>query len=413
MPANAEVLLGIKADTSDALNGINRISNRLRNLKAEANKEFFTKLSFQKAGAVGLGMANMGLDIAEALLPANSEGSKLAQTLRSISSSTKTYMAALAPLAPPFGAMIGSSIGLVTGALKSLSAASKEEAEKIRKNAESLRKGGQATTDRAADFEWKWSHATLDERAAMQHEARGRMERYRFNLERGASVSEADIFDAANWDKALTERMLEAFKGQNGGKFTDALRPLATYFALPKLTAAEEAYEKASSAFAAARTAADQVPEGWARGRRLREIAADRKAEADRARERRDELSASFGELTGGGVDWTEPFDTVLKTFSYAGKTRFNGYLDQRFKELNEKRDDDAPLTGSDVAEAFKPAPGVRAAQADSWSAQGIGYTGNPMQTTETLLREIGARLAEMRDIARRTARIPLPAVAI
>ena len=69
----------------------------------------------------------------------------------------------------------------------------------------------------------------------------------------------------------------------------------------------------------------------------------------------------------------------------------------------------------TDLSEKLAPGRTAheRAAQADSWSAQGIGYTGNPMQTTETLLREIGARLAEMRDIARRTARIPLPAVAI
>ncbi|MBR1608877.1 MAG: hypothetical protein IJ678_04595, partial [Kiritimatiellae bacterium] len=79
--------------------------------------------------------------------------------------------------------------------------------------------------------------------------------------------------------------------------------------------------------------------------------------------------------------------------------------LAQHWDEMEKARL--AALAGENGQEGPDGAPelhaGLRVAQTDSLGAQGIGYTGSPMQKTEELLREI-------RDDARARAKRPAPA---
>ena len=259
-------------------------------------------------------------------------------------------------------------------------------------------------------MDYAWSVANEDERAKMQHGARERFKKYNFMLDRGASVSEADVLDALSWSRGKTSRrMLAAYEAQNGG-LTAALKPYAAEFAAVEKDRASEAYSKLAEELEPqiedlrkrAATESSKTKQS------LYASMADEKqsrldAALDAMLKREDEQRSKYGDWSETGMNWH---------FGFGGRSsRFDRALDARWEEMQKPVEKEAKT----VAEKLAPGRTAheRGAQADSWSAQGIGYTGNPMQTTETLLREIGARLAEVRDIARRTARTPLPAVAI
>ena len=88
----------------------------------------------------------------------------------------------------------------------------------------------------------------------------------------------------------------------------------------------------------------------------------------------------------------------ILKTARR--RAGYDAAADRVYAEMHKPKDETESLSGFQSEEDETPRASLLSAKADSLSASGIGYTGNPMQTTENLLREI-------RDDARRNARNP------
>lgn len=414
MPDAATVNLGIRMDESEALSSINRISEQLKGLSKTASSQLATvggawdTLKFRNKVGIGSGVALGAVDAAVSLF-GDQIGDKTANALKGAAQGAGKFAAMLAPLGP-VAAGVGAAVGGLSGAVQSLAESSRKAKEALEKEAALREKSERGVTTRTAELDYAWSVANEDERAKMQHEARERFKKYNFMLDRGASVSEADVLDALSWSRGKTSRrMLQAYEAQNGG-LTDALKPYAAQFAAAEQDRASKAYWKLAEELE------PQIEDLCRRAdtessktkRSLYASMADEKqsqldAALDAMLKREDEQRSKYGDWSEAGLNWQS---------SFGGKSsRFDRALDARWEEMQK------PVEKEAKTAAEKLAPGrmahERGAQADSWSAQGIGYTGNPMQTTETLLREIGAKLAEMRDIARRTARTPLPAVAI
>ena len=88
----------------------------------------------------------------------------------------------------------------------------------------------------------------------------------------------------------------------------------------------------------------------------------------------------------------------ILKTARRG--TGYDAEADRVYAEMHKPKDETESLSGFQSEEDETPRASLLSAKADSLSASGIGYTGNPMQTTENLLREI-------RDDARRNQATP------
>lgn len=364
MPDAASVNLKVGLSTGEASKAVESLRGQLASLGKDVSgvrgslAGRWDAMALGRRVSVAGGLATGAADLFSSLA---GEDSRTGMLLKKTTASMKQFGTMLAPLGP-WGVGAGVALGGVVGALKSLSDESAEAAKRMNEAAQSLR-------DSSAKTAISESRArTPEEKARLQAAAHERMSDYRIKLERGATISDDEILDAARWNRGLAKKLMERSRDQNGGRLSDRILPLQDLY-----TMGED---------------------------RLRGYAADEnQSSASRTQWRRQ-----FEAVQALGPE-------ILATARLKSGKAFDKGLDSLYAEMM------APKGAKTTDLSEKLAPGrtahERGAQADSWSAQGIGYTGNPMQMTETLLREIGARLAEMRDIARRTARTPLPAVAI
>lgn len=267
----------------------------------------------------------------------------------------------LAPLGP-IAAGAGTAMGAVVGALKGYTDAHVESMKKLKAVQQSF------TDTATAEAIAARRAGTAEEKAERQHNAREQMEDLRIKLERGATITDADVTSAAFWDRDLAAQLLNMRKKQGGKETAAALSPIANaLWTLQDLGSFD--------ALAA-------------------------KAEEERAAGR-----------TGRHAHWTRLNESVQSLgpemlSALQRGTGFDKELDDLYAQLHAPKDEKA----AEVAAALKlPTLGksgsIRTPQADALSAAGLGYTGNPMQETESLLREIS-------DNTRRMSRGAIPTVA-
>lgn len=346
------------ADTARRINE-NQAKETAKAERLEEAAERSRETRLKRRVMVGLTLGTAGLDIAgQGLRMAGHEDA--GQALSGMADGARKLGTMLAPLGWQ-AAAAGAALGAVGGALKSLADAGAEARKRMEEVTQSLKDAAanRAIEERRLD--------TPEKKAEHQHEARERMEDLRIKLDKGATISEKDVTDAARWDAGLARELIARFKERNGGAASEALQPYEDLY-----TAGRKGLKRN------ARWYDEQVEAAETAGRRPSRDFLRQRDQAHRQLEQVEALGPEVLRTAKRGTGYDEEADRL-----YA---ELHAPKEEKTKEsLSESRPDERP--GS-----------LLSAKADSLSASGIGYTGNPMQQTETLLREI-------RDDARRNAR--------
>lgn len=376
---NAQVNLLIGANSSVAIAAIDKVEQRFQQLSKSAAKEAssvaerWDNLSFGKKVSIGFGAAQQGIELGASL--ADRAGfHDVSKALSQAGKSSRELATMLSPLGP-IATTAGAAIGGVVGAIRGLVDASTEAAKKAAIAAQKLRDSSAkvAIEERRA--------VTPEDKARRQHEARERMSDYRIKLERDATISEDEVLDAARWNRGLAKKMMTRTREQNGGVLPDKLQALDNLYStdefwLRRYAGLEDGYEPNLSP------------------RLIREYA------NSYAALQRDK------EALGPEI--------VATTRSKSGKA-FDKELDALYAEMTAPKEKPKMPTTTDAEKraTAKSKGGELSAKVDSWSAMGIGYTGNPMMKTETLLAEVSRNIANLLDVTRRNGRTPVPAIAV
>jgi len=389
MPDSASVNLSVKMTAGQATKTIHDLSSQLKALGKDVTAAKFSiggmwdsmnpgrKASF----AMGVGAA-----AASAITPIF-EKTKFANPLNEAVKGATEFGKVLAPLGP-YGVAAGVAIGGFSGAIKGFIKNSKEAKEALDKQRRAEELANRGLVDSSVEHEWKWKNATDEERANMQHDARLRMESYRYQLGRGATISDSEILDAANWDINLAREMLRVNAKQNGGKASDKLAPLARDAAYLDLDKAEQ---EANRRFGREIDLLDTVDK-W-KADKSNPVAPILLQKAEDALRQRNEFLKPFQDR------WNQYDASLLDGPSESmnillGRRRFDPRLDDLYEQLHAPKEEEEPIA---VKLASPGRSGsIRTPQADALSAAGLGYTGNPMQETESLLREISANTRRM-----------------
>lgn len=372
MPAVAAIRLDVSANTAEATRSVDALKEKLKSFQASLSasassfESRWEKTSAEKRLTMGLGIMSAGSDVAASIVRASGGSDQWASGLRDAANSARQFATMLAPLGP-HAAALGAVAGAATSAIRSLAEASAEAARKAKEAAEVERKANLNLVDTRVKHELEWRKATPEQRAKMQHDARERMEEYQYRLDRGASISEKDIFDAANWDPTMAQRMLFAFKRQNGGELTDNLKPLAGAYRWSALERAEA--------------------DAWRRGGGTG-VALSR-------------LILEEPRRTGHYTD--EKLDIALGKSAHGAS--FDTSLDALWEQIQAEKN--APKGGATPSLRTALAP-AGSNGADSLSSVGIGFTGSDPRSREQvdLLRSISDTLNAIRGHG-------IPAVAV
>ena len=245
-------------------------------------------------------------------------------------------------------AAVGAALGAAAGGIKSFVDATEEHRKRMEKIAQGLRDSGAAGAIEESHL------STPEERAEYQAAQRQKMADLQIKLDRGATISSADVLAAARWDKGLAQQLLARNTEQNGGKVSEELNPLWTLY----------------------NTGEDQI----------RQLADPKRSHWKQAKK--------FGNL----LTAVEGMGPEILATARSG-TGYDPEADKLYAQRKEEREKGRLGTASggseEGGEGIAALGRLSGARADALSAQGIGYTGNPMQETEKLLREI-------RDDARR-----------
>ena len=318
--------------------------------------------SLKQRASVGLSAGTALADMAGTALSAAGH-SDAGRALSSAADGARQLGTMLAPLGPQ-AALVGAAFGATASAIRSLADSAGEAKRRMEELSQSLRDEGARRAIRENRLE------TPEQWAEYQHEARARMGDLRVKLDRGATVSEDEVMEAARWDPALARELMDRVRKQNKGKTPDALKPLADLYYLGADSyrdPMERTVEEQRRAWEAGKTPSRALRNQFARQRAMAESI--------------DALGPEIIEAARRG-------------------TGFDKGRDELWARLH------APKGGAlaDAGEArglpAAAARGLEPARADALSAAGIGYTGSPMRRTEELLTEI-------RDDARRSARRP------
>ena len=166
-------------------------------------------------------------------------GGKVVSTLDKAASSGARLAAAFAPFGPA-AAGGAAAVGVVTSLIEVFSKKALEGSERLQKAAEAeqsrmttyyegLKSARTALNDARAEHALQWEKAAPEERAKMQRDASGRLDDYDFKLERGATFSDKEVLDAANWDLDLARDMLAAMRKRGDKSFTPVMDLLDTW----------------------------------------------------------------------------------------------------------------------------------------------------------------------------------------
>ncbi|MBR1607997.1 MAG: hypothetical protein IJ678_00100 [Kiritimatiellae bacterium] len=401
MPANAAVTLDLKANTASAIRGVETLHKQLQTLQvqARASADAWSNLKTSQKFKVGTGVAAASLDVVTALSPEIGQGNKYGKLLSSAAQGAQRLGMMLAPLGPTAIA-VGAAVGGMTSAVKSFAESSREarkaveEETRAKKAAE--RSGTRSLIDARTEHELALRGASPEERAKMQHDARRRLDEAQYRLDRGASISEKDVFDALNWlgDGPLARRLFAAHAKQNDGKLSPAMEMLRDVF---KRDNAEKGLSSVIRGSAWRRNL-EAVEKADRRADDLETKSLDgyyvpgaRRRYAQQAKAAREAAKAASRELDA----LESPYQAVLDNTprheaasreAFRRGTGFDSALDALYEQSLRKPEkaDEAPR--SPLASAFAPAP------ADAFSAVGLGYVG------------AGDKSAEMVDLLKRIA---------
>ena len=255
----------------------------------------------------------------------------------------------------------------IGGEIRRMADAGAEARKRMAELTQSLKDAGAARAIEESHRE------TPEQKAEYQHAARVRMDDLRIKLDKGATITEKDVTDAARWDAELTRNLLAQFKTQNGGSPSDSLLPY------------------------------DELFNGGLEARQRR-VAADKSELARASRENRRPGKAFLRQVERDREELAQIESLgpeVLRTARLG--TGYDKEADRLYAELHPQKEEETKGSLSEGVPDERPGSLI-SSKTDSLSASGIGYTGNPMQTTENLLREI-------RDDARRNARNPAAGV--
>lgn len=364
---NTSAEAGLKQLESAAAETARKISDNAaketaRSERIEEAAERSRESRLRRRVTVGLALGTGAADIAgQGLRMAGYD--ELGQSLAGAADGARKLGTMLAPLGPQ-AALAGAAIGAVGGALKSMADASAEARKRMNELTQSLKDAGAARAIEESHLE------TPEQKAEYQHAARVRMDDLRIKLDKGATITETDVMDAARWDASLARDLLARNKEQNGGQLAEPLAPLEQLY-LAGLKGLRHDAKWYDDQQAAAEEAGHRPGGEFLRQR-------------DMAHRQLEQVEALGPE--------------ILKTARRG--TGYDAEADRVYAELHKPKDETQSLSGSKSEEDETPRGSLLSSKADSLSASGIGYTGNPMQTTENLLREI-------RDDARRAARNP------
>lgn len=319
--------------------------------------------SLKQRASVGLSAGTALADMAGTALSAAGH-SDAGRALSSAADGARQLGTMLAPLGPQ-AALVGAAFGGVAAAVRSLATSSEEAKRRMDELSQSLRDEGARRAIRENRLE------TPEQWAEYQHEARARMGDLRVKLERGATVSEDEVMEAARWDPALARELMDRVRKQNKGNTPDALKPLRDLY----FYGADHYREPME------RTREEQIKYGAAHGwRGSRTLARQYQRQ-----------SAEVAAIEALGPEIIE---------AARRGTGFDEARDALWAQLHAPKGGALADAGDAEGLPAAAARGLEPARADALSAAGIGYTGSPMRRTEELLTEI-------RDDARRAARRP------
>ncbi len=348
---NSSAEAGLKQLESAAAETARKISDNAakesaRQARAEEAASRASNASLKRRATMALAIGTAGLDMAgQGLRMAGQE--EIGQALSGAAEGARELGTMLAPLGWQ-AAAVGAALGAAAGGIKSFVDATEEHRKRMEKIAQGLRDSGAAGAIEESHL------STPEERAEYQAAQRQKMADLRIKLERGATISSADVLAAARWDKGLAQQLLARNTEQNRGKVSEELGPLWSL------------YETGEDEL---RRLADPERSHWKQAKR-------------------------FGSLLTA-VEGMGP-EILATARSGSG---YDPEADRLYAQMKEEREKGRLSTasgGSEEGGEGIASPGrLSGARADALSAQGIGYTGNPMQETEKLLREI-------RDDARR-----------
>lgn len=277
----------------------------------------------------------------------------------------------LSPLGPG-AAAAGAALGGVTGALKSLADAA---AETHRRLGDAARAARNMSADQALareDME-RLAREDPDAAARAQHEMQETLRRAAARSGMGAEVDLDSIAHLAAFDPDAVARIFteQRLLGNEGGE-----RARAVFEAMD--------YDETRADRDALRAVADDSAGGVLRWR-------THMSATNRARALDERLAVA------------EAAPDILAAFQGRGGG-WDAALSARWDEMEAERLAAlAPPAGAETPSGS--AATLVAPRADALSAQGIGYTGNPMGKTEELLREIRD---DARENARRAGAAPL-----
>lgn len=397
MPQNdSEITLRLNADTKEAVQKVDALGKRVETLGNGLQKRL--------AAQAAMGAANASVAVLERLAVAADLKvleNKFVATTRGAVATGAQLAAAFAPIAPPFGAVIGASVGAVAGALEKLGLAARQSKDELAALAAEQRRGDQRARDSLGSWEWQWQNADEAGRGKMQAEARERLKRYSFAIERGMTVQSADVLDAARFDPALAKRMMYAVEEREG--------------TLPaELSRLEEGFRLRSREDDVERTGRDvqaTIAEVGSREKNERGLAAALRAGrgrgADIARANLDALDKAEGEHGRAVARFAELREAVkvlgptITTALRTGRGAFDPAYDRAYLASLAAPEQSASPSPAASLPAFSPS-----AAPDSYSAMGIGFTGADPAKKETidLLRRIADATTRTADKPRDVA---------
>lgn len=423
---NSSAEAGLKQLESAAADTARKISDNAakesaRQARAEEAASRASNARLKRRATMALAIGTAGLDMAgQGLRMAGQE--EVGQALSGAAEGARELGTMLAPLGWQ-AAAVGAALGAAAGGIKSFVDATEEHRKRMEKIAQGLRDSGAAGAIEESHL------STPEERAEYQAAQRQKMADLQIKLDRGATISSADVLAAARWDKGLAQQLLARNTEQAGGvkKADPALNPLRRLYedgedqireiASPDsnhrydikrsyqnlLTAVEglgpeilatarsgSGYDPVLDLVRAAKNAKNGIGDLTPLRKAIAAVAGaggieeiDRRAESERASgipEERGTYQTLSAQLRALGQ---ETIDS-LRSGGDAAAAALRGAFDQDASAAKGAENEDSLRMGR-----------LSGARADALSAQGIGYTGNPMQETEKLLREI-------RDDARR-----------
>ena len=214
---SATVSIDLQANTASASRGLDGLKRQLQSLQVQARASSSTLggawsgLKAQNKFTIGSGLALASLDMVSSLLPAAVSDSSIGKALTSAAQGATRLGTMLAPLGP-VGIAAGAAVGGVTSAIRSLAESALAAKKEIEAAAKAEWARGLRHNDYIGEEAWRRKNADAAERGKIQSESPERIEKARFKLARGMSISESDAYCVANWDRAAQGVSLYMFQ---------------------------------------------------------------------------------------------------------------------------------------------------------------------------------------------------------